>query len=512
MRSSGIFVLLLSALIIPARAAERINHAGRILGSMPVVTNALSFNTPEADAVMAGLQVFPRDNAWNEDISRRPLLTNTDAMITQIFSELNAVGTNSPKLRAFKEMNFIFVPNNQPLVPIQFVTYPGESDPSPYPIPTNLPIEGWPSETGAQTLTQVQTDSFGNGGDRHSIIIQPGTGYIWETWETLLQTSPTNHWEASNGARFNITNNTLRPAGWTSADAAGLSMLAGLVRYDECQRGEIEHAVRMIVKHTRREYIYPATHYASSPSTTNANIPAMGQRLRLKASFTAPANWTKEEKAIVAALKKYGGLIADNSSSFFSISVVPDLRWSSSAFSHITGLSVTNFEVVQTTGPTEGPRSPGAPTVDAGPDQTVPRGTPVNLTAMVRYTNAAPLTLLWKLYSGPGNVTLGNANQTNATATFTNTGQFILMFSADDGVHTPAYDAAIITVTDAIQLNILRNSGNAVLSWTGGTPPFELQSSPVLTAAYWTPSGTFSTNFATLPTTATQMFFRVRGQ
>src|SRR5206468_2658870 len=145
MRLVGKVVLLLSVLSIPAPAAERINHAGRILGPMPVVTNAISFNTPEADAVMAGLQVFPRDNAWNEDISRRPFLTNSDAMIAQIFSELNAVGTNSPKLRAFKEMNFIFVPNNQPLIPIQFVTYPGESDPSPYPIPTNLPIEGWPS-------------------------------------------------------------------------------------------------------------------------------------------------------------------------------------------------------------------------------------------------------------------------------------------------------------------------------------------------------------------------------
>ena len=512
MRSIGITVWLLAALIFPARAAERINHAGRILGPMPVVTNAIQFNTPEADAVMAGLQLFPRDNAWNEDISRRPLLTNSDAMIVQIFSELNAVGTNSPKLRAFKEMNFTLVPNNQPLVPILFVTYPGDSDPSPYPVPSSLPIEGWPSETGTQTLLQVQRDDFGNGGDRHSIIIQPGTGYLWETWETILATSPTNHWEAANGARFNFTNNTLRPAGWTSADAAGLSMLAGLVRYDETERGEIEHAVRMIVKHTRREYIYPATHYASSPSTTNANIPAMGQRLRLKASFNAPANWTKEEKAIVAALKKYGGLIADNSSSFFSISVVPDPRWPSSAFSHITGLSVTNFEVVQTTGPTGGPRSPGAPVVDAGPDQAALRGTAVNLAAGVQYTNAAPLTLLWKLYSGPGNVTFGNTNQASTTATFTNTGQFILMFSADDGVHTPAYDAVVINVTDAIQLNIQQNGGNAVLRWTGGTPPFELQSSSVLPAPYWTPTGTFTTNTATLAMTATQLFFRVRGQ
>src|SRR5262245_55074073 len=377
-----LLVAVVAASLSPARvyAAERINHAGRILGPMPVVTNAILFNTPEADAVVSALQIFPRDNAWNEDISRRPLLPNSDAMIAQIFSELFAVGTNNPKFRAFQEMNCVLGPDNQPLMPIRFVSYPGESDPSPYPIPDNLSIEGWPSQTGTQTLEQVQRST--SGGDRHSIIIQPGHGFIWETWQTRLTSNPTN-WQAANGAKFSLNNNGLRPAGWTSADAAGLSMLGGLVRFDEGERGEIEHALRMIVKHTRREYIYPATHHASSPSTTDPNVPAMGQRLRLKAGFVVPTNWTKQEKAIVAALKRYGGLIADNSSSFFSISVVPDQRWPSGAFSHITGLSVTNFEVIQTTGATGGPRSPGAPVVDAGLDRTVARGTPVNLAGVV---------------------------------------------------------------------------------------------------------------------------------
>src|SRR5258706_14628844 len=155
-----LFVIIVGAgLLIRLHGAERINHAGRILGAMPVVTNSILFNTPEADAVVSALQIFPRDNAWNEDVSRRPLLTNSDAMIAQIFSELFAVGTNSPKLRAFQEMNFVLIPNNQPLVPIQFVEYADESDPSPYPIPSNLPIEGWPSQTGTQTLAQVQRDA-----------------------------------------------------------------------------------------------------------------------------------------------------------------------------------------------------------------------------------------------------------------------------------------------------------------------------------------------------------------
>lgn len=156
MRSLFVVVVVAALSAGGLRAAERINHAGRILGPMPVVTNAILFNTPEADAVVSALQIFPRDNAWNEDISRRPLLANSDAMIAQIFSELLAVGTNNPKLRAFQEMNFVLVPDHQPPVPIRFVTYPGESDPGPYPIPDNLPIEGWPSQTGTQTLEQVQ--------------------------------------------------------------------------------------------------------------------------------------------------------------------------------------------------------------------------------------------------------------------------------------------------------------------------------------------------------------------
>jgi hypothetical protein len=509
MRSLFVAVVAAAFSSIYLPAAERINHAGRILGPMPVVTNAVLFNTPDADAVVSALQIFPRDNAWNEDISRRPLLTNSDAMIAQIFSELFAVGTNNPKLRAFQEMNFVLVPDNQPPVPIRFVAYPEESDPSPYPIPDNLPIEGWPSQTGTQTLEQVQRSA--SGGDRHSIIIQPGTGFIWETWQTLLTSNPTN-WEAANGAKFNLTNNTLRTAGLTSADAAGLSMLGGLVRFDESERGEIEHALRMIVRHTRREYIYPATHYASSPSTTDPNVPAMGERLRLQAGFAVPGNWTKQEKAIAAALKKYGGLIADNSSSFFSISVVPDKRWPSGAFSHITGLSITNFEVILTTGANERPRSPGAPVADAGPDQTIKRNVAVNLAGHVQYTNAAPLAIQWKVYSGPGTVTFGNASETNTAATFSVPGQYTLMLSADDGIHTPAYDAVSMTVEDAIQMSIQRADRDVVLRWTGGTAPFELQSSPLLPATQWFSLGTLTTNTATVPHDSMAMFFRVRGQ
>lgn len=303
-------VLLFLAL---STRAERINHEGRILGPLPVVTNAVLFNTPEADAIVSALQIFPRDNAWNEDISRRPLLTNSDAMMSQILADL---ATNRRTLRAFQEMNFVLVPTNQPLVPVQFDTYADESDPSPYPFPPNTPIEGWPSQTGTQSLFDWQRDASGVGGDRHAIIIQPGTGLAWETWSTdLVVANNSTNWTAANGAKWNLNSNALRPAGWTSADAAGLSMLGGLVRYDECERGAVEHAVRLIVKRTRRAYVYPATHAAST--TNYVHLPAMGQRLRLKGNFAIPSNWTRQEKAILRAMQKYGAIVADNGGFFF---------------------------------------------------------------------------------------------------------------------------------------------------------------------------------------------------
>src|SRR3954468_15822619 len=257
--------LFMVVCVVPSLAlgAERINHAGRILGPAPALANSILFNTPEADAALAGMQIMPRDNPWYEDISRRPLLTNSDAMIAQIYAELASVRKT---LRAFQVMNFVLVPDSQPLVPIAFLDYPEDSDPSPYPIPSNLPIEGWPAATSGLTLSQWQEDTNNIGGDRHSIIVQPGTGNFWETWQAKRVGT---NWQASNGAKFNLNTNGLRPAGWTSGDAAGLPMFPAIVRYDECARGTIEHALRIVLKHTRAQYIYPAIHYASVPSTTS---------------------------------------------------------------------------------------------------------------------------------------------------------------------------------------------------------------------------------------------------
>ena len=463
--------------------AERINQEGRILGPLPAVATPTLFNTPQADAIVAAMQIMPLDNPWNEDISRRPLLSNSAAMITQIKSDLSP---SRQTLRPFYEMNYVLVPDNQPRIAIDFFNYPDESDLDggidpygSYPIPPNWPIETWPRDTGGLSLEDWQRDVNNDGGDRHAIVVMPGMGSIWETWLTRLVG---NAWEASNGAKFNLNSNALRPAGWTSGDAAGLPMFPPVVRYDECERGMVEHALRLVVAKTRREYIYPATHYASSIPATATQYPAMGQRLRLRSSFVIPASWTIEEKAVLLALKKYGALVADNGN-FFSVSVCPDDRFSANAFDHLSTIDINNFEVIQTTGPNEGPRSPGAPSVNAGPDQYVdlPASAPLN-GVVTPPSNAA---LQWRLYSGPGTVTIANPGSANTTVSFRKPGSYTFLFSADDAVHAVAYDAAIINVR--LPLTASRDHNDLLVSFpTVIGQTYRLERRSELASGQWT--------------------------
>src|SRR5881392_4127461 len=392
--------LAIGILLLATRnsGAERINQEGRILGPAPQVSTPTLFNTPEADPIVSAMQIMPVTNPWNEDISQRPRLANSDVMIAQIKSDLSPTRQT---LRAFYELNYVLVPDNQPRLTIPFLDYPDESDldggtfpNGKYPIPPNMPIESWPKGTGTLSLSQWQMDVNNNGGDRHGITVAPGSGLFWETWQMKLTQSG---WQASNGAKFDLNSNALRPAGWTSGDAAGLPMFPATVRYDECERRMVEHALRLVVKKTRREYIYPANHYASTIAATSTQYPAMGQRFRLKSSFVVPSGWTLEEKAVCYALKKYGAVVADNSGGFFSISVCPDDRFSANALDNLSTIDVSNFEVIGTTGATEGPRSPNAPSVDAGMDQNISSLSTTLTGTIVDPSGAA--TILWKLYS-----------------------------------------------------------------------------------------------------------------
>ncbi|HSY19315.1 MAG TPA: hypothetical protein VK815_13310 [Candidatus Acidoferrales bacterium] len=502
-------VLSLSCVLAWRAEGERINQEGRILGALPVVTNSILFNTTNADAVVSAMQIFPVTNPWNECVSNLPVLVNSDAMITQINSD---VGSSHRVLKLFTEMNFVLVPDNQPLVTFNFFGgYPGDSDMnggvSPvglYPIPTNQPVEGWPLD--GTTLLQNQT--VDDGGDRHAIMVQPGAGKIYESWRTLLV--PPN-WQATNGAIFNLNTNGLRPDGLTSGDAAGFPMFPALVRFDECERGMVEHAMRLVVVHSRKAHIYPATHDAGFAAASLTNYPAMGQRLRLKAAYVIPANWTKEEKAVALALKKYGAMVSDNSSSFFSISITPDDRWGG-AFDDMAaaGIPITNFEVVQTTATNQGPRSAGAPVANAGADLAGPVLQPIPLSGVVNFSNPAPV-IHWIKYSGPGTVTFGNAALTNTTATCSVPGVYTLELSADDGIHSVAYDAVVVTVTNAIYVAATRSGTNVNFTWSGGTPPFVVEQAGALPAGAWSGAVTTSLQNASVPATNGKSFFRVRG-
>src|SRR5213082_1032391 len=176
--SNATISLILSFVVTAAAQSERINQEGRILGPAPVVTTSTLFNTPQADAIVSAMQIFPVTNPWNEDISRRPLLANSATMISQLKSDLSSTRQT---LRAFYEMNYVFVPDNQARVTIPFLDYPDESDldggtypNGRYPIPSNMPIETWPKDQPGVTLQQWQMDVNNTGGDRHGIIVAPG--------------------------------------------------------------------------------------------------------------------------------------------------------------------------------------------------------------------------------------------------------------------------------------------------------------------------------------------------
>jgi hypothetical protein len=273
----------------------------------------------------------------------------------------------------------------------------------------------------------------------------------------------------------------------------------------------VEHACRIVVKRSKyNSYIYPANHYAAPTNNTDPNLPSMGQRLRLKAAFVIPPNWTKQEKAVLFGLKKYGALVADNGN-FFSISVTPDNRWPSGCFDHLSAIGITNFEAVVSTGTNEGPRSPGAPVANAGPDTAASVGVPLPLPGAVACSNTPPA-ILWKLYSGPGSVAFDDPTRTNTAATFNAPGVYTLMLSADDGVHAVAYDAVVVAVGQSITLSAAGAGANLNLSWTGGAPPFVVERSDQSSGGFWTGVVTTGIQNASIAISGTNAFFRVKGQ
>ena len=307
-------LVAVATLFVPAFGNAQRNAAKP---KMPPITRPVPFNTPEADAILAALPVFPPDNPWNQVVEDWPRHPNSAAIVATI-------GNEKP-LRYNPDMGFILVPPNQPRVAVKIVGYPDESDQGPYPVPDNVPIEGWPASyardaKGKQlTLDDVQRDRLNQGGDRHALIVDPVNRMLYEFF-VMKKTNA--GWTAEQASIFDLKTNKLRPDGWTSADAAGLPIFPSVVRHDELQRGAIEHALRVTVRKTRRAYVAPATHYASK--LTDENLPRMGERLRLRRDFDV-SGFSPPVQTILKGLKKYGMFVADNGIEW-AISVAPDER------------------------------------------------------------------------------------------------------------------------------------------------------------------------------------------
>ncbi|VTR91755.1 Uncharacterized protein OS=Ilumatobacter coccineus YM16-304 GN=YM304_11060 PE=4 SV=1 [Gemmata massiliana] len=295
----------------PARV-ERIRKA-----AMPKIDKPVSFDTPEADAILAALEVFPEDNPWNLVVSDWPLHPKSKEIIASI-------GANKP-LRYNPDMSFVLVPPGEKKIDVKLVSYPKESDKGPYPLPEVVPIEGWPASYSRNaklkgiTLEDVQRDKLKEGGDRHGIVVDPTNRMLYEFYQ-LKKTDA--GWQAACEATFDLKSNKLRPNGWTSSDAAGLPIFPAIIRHDELKRGAIEHAMRVTVVKTARSYVYPATHFASR--RTEADLPRMGERIRLRKDFDT-SKFSAEVKVILEALKKYGMLVADNGIDW-ALSCAPDER------------------------------------------------------------------------------------------------------------------------------------------------------------------------------------------
>lgn len=277
---------------------------------------------PGGGGTISGCPIFPADNPWNTPVDADPVDPDSDAYLA-------SMGAATKKLHPDWGSNpeygipYVVVPGTQPKVPMTF-DYADESDPGPYPIPPDAPIEGGASASG----------------DRHVLVIDKDACMLYETWDSHPSGGG---WKCGSGAVFDLKSNKLRPEGWTSADAAGLPVFPGLARRDEAEAGEIKHALRFTAAKTQAAYVHPATHFASS--NKDPKLPPMGLRVRLKASFDL-SKFTGHSLVVLKALKKYGMILADNGSDWY-VSGAADPAWNDDDIGQIKTVPASAFEVVK---------------------------------------------------------------------------------------------------------------------------------------------------------------------
>lgn len=278
---------------------------------------------------LQGRPLFTPDDAWNQDVSREEVDPNSDRLIASIglkkplHPDFGTVYNGAPM-----GIPYIIVGKDQPKVPLE-IQYKDESEPGPFPIPPDAPIEGGPGSTG----------------DRHLLIIDRDNWMLYETWSSYPQDGGKS-WKVGSSAVFDLKKASYgqRPKGWTSADAAGLPIFPGLVRYDEvAEQKEIRHAIRFTIVKSRHAFVPPATHFASNK--TDPNLPPMGMRVRLKADYDI-SKFPPNCQVILKAMKKYGMIVADNGSNWF-ISGAPDPRWDNDELHTLTKVKGESYEVVK---------------------------------------------------------------------------------------------------------------------------------------------------------------------
>jgi len=278
------------------------------------------------NAGLHGAGIFPANNPWNQRIDTAAVDPNSDAVIGRfsnagLHPDFGANWGGGPF-----GIPYIVVAGSQNKVTIGPVTYGDESDPGPYPIPAEAPIEGGSQSTG----------------DRHVIVLDRDNWILYELFNA--RPNGDGSWRADSAAKFDLNSNRLRPDGWTSADAAGLPIFPGLVRYDEVyDQRAIRHAIRFTLQNTRKAYVHPATHYASH--STDQSYPPLGARFRLKANFNI-SGFSPANQVILQAMKTYGLILADNGSNMY-ISGVPDSRWNDEDLNALKNISAGNFEMIQ---------------------------------------------------------------------------------------------------------------------------------------------------------------------
>ncbi len=321
-----------------AVSASNPNPGGSSSGAINVTVTSQSGGSPAPSACSAvslgqggglnGFLPFPADDLWNKNIASASVDPNSAAII-------NYIGTTDPVHPDFGsgEYNgssigipYIVVDSSQAPVAINFTAYGDESDPGPMPVPASAPIEGYPNP---------------GSGDRHVLVLDSSTCWLYELYSSYPQTD--GSWNAASAAVWDLESDGQRPLTWTSADAAGLSVFAGLARYDEVASGSIKHALRFTLQNSRAAFVPPASHWAST--TSNGNAAPMGMRLRLKSRFDI-SGFSAANQVILTALQQYGMIMADNGSNMY-ISGAPDDRWDNDDLHNLDHVTAADFEVVQ---------------------------------------------------------------------------------------------------------------------------------------------------------------------